>query len=392
MHRPLTALLAGLMLVGTLPAWAQGIEFFEGSFEQALARADSAGKLVFVDAYAVWCGPCKRMSNEVFPREDVGAFYNEHFVSLKLDMERGAGKDFQRLFPVSSYPTLLYLDATGALVQRVTGAQDPANLIGQGRLALRRADDTDALARRYREGERDPVFVARYIRALHATGEPALAVANEYLRERTDYDHPDVRAVIFAAATQADSRVFDLLIEQRAALEAALGAAVVADRIERACEATALKGIAYDSEALLAEAKAAVAEHLPSRTRTFEATADLALAKKRGDSGLAYKAAKRVVLAEGNSAGANHAMAVELRRYFPDQPKAMELAARMAGTAAKVEPTFNHLFTYAELLAAQGKARKAVAQAELARAGIAEGDDPRRAAMVEELLERLAGA
>ena len=389
MLRSLLALSAGLLLTGATALRAQGIEFFAGSYEEALAEAEATGKLVFIDAYAVWCGPCKRMSNEVFPRADVGEFYNRHFVNLKLDMERGAGKEFQRIYPVSSYPTLLYLDAAGELVQRIVGAQDGDNLIQQGKRALRRADDTDALAQRYRDGERDAAFIAEYVRALNAAGEPALAIANDFLRQRTDHDDPDVQAVVFAAATQADSRIFDLLIERRGALEAAYGAAAVADRIEAACRATALKGIAYDSDPLVADAKATIDAHLPSRARAFEATIDLAVAKKRDDPGMAYKAARRVVTAEGNSAAANHAMAVELRRYFPDAPKAMGLAARMAGTAAKVEPNFDHLFTYAELLAAEGKTRKALAQVEMALEGLGADDDPRREAMARELIERL---
>ena len=389
MIRALFALWAGFVLAGALPLRAQGIEFFAGSYEEALAEAEATGKLVFIDAYAVWCGPCKRMSNEVFPRADVGEFYNRHFVNLKLDMERGAGKEFQRIYPVSSYPTLLYLDAAGELVQRVVGAQDPDNLIQQGQRALRRADDTDALAQRYRDGERDAAFIAKYVRALNAAGEPALAIANDFLRQRADHDDPGVKAVIFEAATQCDSRIFDLLVEQRAALEATHGPAAVADRIEAACRATALKGIAYDSDHLVADAQAAIDAHLPSRARAFEATADLALAKKRDDPGLAYKAARRVVAAAGGSAAANHAMAVELRRYFPDAPKALGLAARMAGTAAKAEPKFDHLYTYAELLAGEGKTRKALAQVELALAGLAADDDPRREAMARELIDRL---
>ena len=40
---------------------AQGINFEKSSFETLLAKAKKEKKLVFVDAYAVWCGPCKLM-------------------------------------------------------------------------------------------------------------------------------------------------------------------------------------------------------------------------------------------------------------------------------------------------------------------------------------------
>ncbi len=37
---------------------AQGIEFFKGTWEEALAEAKKQDKILFVDAYAKWCGPC----------------------------------------------------------------------------------------------------------------------------------------------------------------------------------------------------------------------------------------------------------------------------------------------------------------------------------------------
>ena len=389
MKRTLHTLL--LVSAASLALRAQGIEFFDGTYKEALAVAQEEGKLIFVDAYAVWCGPCKRMSNQVFPREDVGAFHNENFVNLKLDMERGEGKKFGREFPVSSYPTLLYIDPDGELLQRVVGAQSPENLIKQGQLALRKTDKSETYAKRYQDGERDPAFVLKYITTLNKAGKPSLAVANEFLRENREHGAKEIQAIIYEGTVQADSRVFAFFIEQRSALESTYGAAAVAKRIEAACERTMNNALTYDSDALMAEAKTAMEEHLPRRAKAFDAKADLALAKRRKDSGLAYKAARKVVLADGNSAAANHAMAVELMRYFPDQPKAMEMATKMAGSAAKGEPSFDHYFTYAQLLGATGKARKARSQAEAARKLLGDGADPRRTAMVEELLSQLQG-
>ncbi|MDX1666390.1 MAG: thioredoxin family protein, partial [Saprospiraceae bacterium] len=40
---------------------AQGIAFFEGTWKEALAAAKEQEKVIFVDAYTTWCGPCKVM-------------------------------------------------------------------------------------------------------------------------------------------------------------------------------------------------------------------------------------------------------------------------------------------------------------------------------------------
>ena len=371
---------------------AQGVAFSGASFEEALKEAAAEDKLVFVDAYAVWCGPCRRMSSDVFPRADVGAFFNEHFVSLKIDMEKGPGKAFGKRFPVSSYPTLLFIDGEGELVQRVVGAQAPEQLIKQAQLALRKSGNAEDYALKYKQGDRSPKLVATYVKTLNRAGKPSLAVANEFLRtDGLDFADEDVLAVVYNACVQADSRVFALLIEHRGALDKLYGADKVDARIEDAADRTLQNGLTYRSEALVAEAKAAVAEHLPRRAKAFEASADLAVAKRNKDSGMAYKAAKQLIRANGNRAADNHEMAIELAATFPDQPKTLQLAAKMAGTAAKSAPSFEHLFTYARLLNETGRERPARKQAEAARERLIEGADPRHAVMIEELLRQIQG-
>ncbi|MEL6972275.1 MAG: thioredoxin domain-containing protein, partial [Bacteroidota bacterium] len=117
-------------------ATAQGIDFFKGDWEAALAQAQSQDKLIFVDAYATWCGPCKRMAAEVFPDEKVGAFYNRNFVSLKIDMEAPENAEFAAKYPVAAFPTLYYMDAEGEVIQSVKGAQKSDQFIRTGANAL----------------------------------------------------------------------------------------------------------------------------------------------------------------------------------------------------------------------------------------------------------------
>src|SRR5690606_35024884 len=97
------------LIFSQLSVQAEGIEFFSGTFEQAKTAAQEQGKIIFVDAYAVWCGPCKRMASSVFPDASVGEIYNMHFISMKIDMERGEGLTFREKYPVTAFPTLFYL-------------------------------------------------------------------------------------------------------------------------------------------------------------------------------------------------------------------------------------------------------------------------------------------
>ncbi|MCC7246078.1 MAG: thioredoxin family protein, partial [Saprospiraceae bacterium] len=119
---------------------AQGIEFFHGTWSEALEKAQAEKKLIFVDAFASWCGPCKRMAKETFPDEEVGEYFNANFICLKIDMEKPENGEFASKYPVSSYPTLLFIDETGKIVLKEVGAKGVQDLIATGKKALGRHD------------------------------------------------------------------------------------------------------------------------------------------------------------------------------------------------------------------------------------------------------------
>lgn len=126
------------MLLWAMPARAGGIDFFSGSLAEAQAQASAANKLIFVDAYATWCGPCKWMAANSFSDERVGNFFNRNFINLKIDMERGEGPQLARKYRVGAYPTLFFLDAEGNIVQKETGARDANGLLELAERVLRK--------------------------------------------------------------------------------------------------------------------------------------------------------------------------------------------------------------------------------------------------------------
>ena len=99
-----------------------GIAFEESSFQKMLDKARSEDKLVFLDCYTAWCGPCRMMSSTVFTRKDVGDYFNVHLVCGKMDMEKGEGPDLAKRYDVKAFPTMLLLDADGNEVDRFVGA------------------------------------------------------------------------------------------------------------------------------------------------------------------------------------------------------------------------------------------------------------------------------
>lgn len=118
------ALLLVMVLITCYTGHAQGVEFTQGTWEEVLAKAKSENKYVFVDVYTQWCGPCKYVSNEIFPQKKLGDYYNVHFLNFKMDAESEEGKEFVKKYPVKAYPTFLFIDETGKVINRFVGARD----------------------------------------------------------------------------------------------------------------------------------------------------------------------------------------------------------------------------------------------------------------------------
>ncbi len=132
-----------LLLTGlTLPTNAsdepkkEGIQFFHGTWKQALAKAKAENKMIFLDAYTTWCGPCKWMQTKSFPNKQLGEFYNSNFINVKMDMESGEGPRLLDRYPVEGYPTLFFIDFEGEVVIKEGGAKTPEQLIAMGKEAI----------------------------------------------------------------------------------------------------------------------------------------------------------------------------------------------------------------------------------------------------------------
>ena len=116
---------------------AIGIDFFHGTWEEALAKAEKENKLIFLDAFASWCGPCKIMAATTFKDEKAGKFFNENFINYKMDMEKHAdGRRLSQKFHLTAYPSLYFLDGKEEVKHKTIGGQSVSGLIGEGKTAL----------------------------------------------------------------------------------------------------------------------------------------------------------------------------------------------------------------------------------------------------------------
>lgn len=178
----------------------EGIEFFEGTFEEAKNEAAVKNKLIFMDAYTVWCGPCKRMAKDVFPQKEVGDFFNRNFINIKVDMEKGEGKDIAKNYTIYSYPTLLFIDKDGNVVNQAKGMRNAAGLIDLGKQALLpNPGQINALEARYESGERDKAFLKEYIEVKYTVGDDFEEAFEFFIRQLDGAEIVEVETATFIA-------------------------------------------------------------------------------------------------------------------------------------------------------------------------------------------------
>lgn len=162
--------------------------FRELTLQQALDQAKSEGKMVFVDCYTSWCGPCKYMADKVFPQQELGDYLNNRFVCLKINAEQGEGVDIAKRYAVAAYPTFLILKTDGELIYKIVGGCENADeFIGKVEAGF---GDESAykMEERYSNGERDYKFLFKYVYSLLESGldNKACEVTGEWLATLSD--------------------------------------------------------------------------------------------------------------------------------------------------------------------------------------------------------------
>lgn len=235
-------------------SFAQGIEFYEGPWKEALSKAKEEGKALFVDSYATWCGPCKRMAKQVFTQDKVGEYFNENFINLKLDMEKEDGVTFGHKYPVSAYPTLYFIGGEGNVIHKVKGGKSAEQLIDLGAMVLRKHDTSGEFAEKYEAGERSYDLVYSYIKALNKASKPSLKISNDYLRSNPEISEEQRLKFVHEAAVESDSKIFEEMLKHKKDVVKIVGEEAFAKKVKTATKSTVEKAIEYEVESLLDEA------------------------------------------------------------------------------------------------------------------------------------------
>lgn len=203
------------LFIGAL-AFAQGMKFEESNFATVLAKAKKEKKLVFIDAYTTWCGPCKLMAKNIFPLQAVGDYYNSHFVNAKIDMEKGEGIELAKKYNVKAYPTYLFVDGDGEIVHRTLGYVEEKDFIQFAKDAGDPNKRLTALKQKFENGEKDPEFLKNLAGlTIYSDTEFAGKVLERYFSVKTSLDQDDVQMLLSGAQT-SDSPLYKIFQSKKA--------------------------------------------------------------------------------------------------------------------------------------------------------------------------------
>lgn len=352
-----------LILASISRGASAGIEFFKGSWEEALAEASRQDKLIFIDAYTVWCGPCKYMAANIFPDERVGQFFNQHFISVKLDMEKDESASFRAKHRVTAYPTFFFINGNDEEVHTMRGAMQADQLIQQGQQAIAKMDPIETYAAAYEAGDRSATLVYKYTRAMIRNGQPHLRVANEYVRSQQNLNTPDNLRYLLLTATEMDSRLFELLIEHKKQAVALVGQDAFNAQVLTACKNTAAKAREFKDHELLAKTWESMKAHYPAKAAAFEIETEMDYCAEHNDPAGYTKAAQAYARTIQDDPVALLKLAERTVGRFSGDDRSMALAEEAAQKATVRGEGYRYFYTYASILNQRGKKEEALAAA-----------------------------
>ena len=340
---------------------SQGISFYKGEWKEALEEAKKTDKLLFVDAYAKWCGPCKRMSKNVFTQAEVGEFFNENFINLKLDMEDTDGLTFGRLYPVRAYPTLFFLDGDGNIVKKVTGGQQAEGLISIGKTAIGSYDKSGQYAEQYEEGNREFDLVLNYVKELNKVGKPSLKISNEYLISNPEITTSQKAEFLLTAVVDSDSKIFSTLIENKKAALTIVSESEFEDVVNTACQKTVDKAVEYEYEDLLNEAIESYKSAEVGDASKFEQEAKLNYYKQTGMYDNWESLSKKYLKKYGKKDVEPYEVHMtDIQKNFSYKKEASEYQNELMETIIKIDDQTSNYMLYIKMLMNKKQSSKAL--------------------------------
>ncbi len=146
--------------------FGQGVNFEQLTFDEALTKAKIENKLIFMDCYTSWCGPCKRMVKDVFSQEKAGTYFNSKFICVKCDIEKGEGPELAKKFNITVVPTFFIIRPNGSIQHMIVGGGNINDFIAKIEKGSKEKTSLDYLNKLHEKGKMNKQQLLSYRIAL----------------------------------------------------------------------------------------------------------------------------------------------------------------------------------------------------------------------------------
>lgn len=153
--------------------------FSDLSFEAASKLAAQKGKIVLVDFYTTWCGPCKMLDKTTWTDPAVIQLLEQKTVALRIDVDKEVA--LSKRYKIEAYPSVLLIKPDGTEIDRLVGYREPTAFMADFNAALTGKDSISRARDLLMDaGTNDPSARMQFGVALAQKGRDADALA-EYL-------------------------------------------------------------------------------------------------------------------------------------------------------------------------------------------------------------------
>lgn len=224
MKTPRFLALALLLFIGS-SSFGQIVFQENVPFQTVLDQAKKENKLVFMDCYTTWCGPCKWLVKNVFADQKVADKYNSQFINFKSDMEKGEGLDIAKRYQIQMYPTLLWLNGDGEVVFVVVGTNTVEAFL---EFADNLKEDENLfpnMVKKYNDGNRDPEFLKKLANAAVIGYDNKSSTYSEtYLNaiSKEEWGKEENIGLLYAACQTFDAKITQYLLSNPSSFDAEL--------------------------------------------------------------------------------------------------------------------------------------------------------------------------
>ena len=140
-----------IAVIGLISMSVQAQKINWMTFNEALEAQKVSPKKIMVDAYTIWCGPCKMLDKNTFQNTDVANYINKNYYAVKFNAEgnekvtykdrdfgnpnyqpgktgRNSQHELAAALRIGAYPTIIFMNETGDVIAPIPGYKSPQQL------------------------------------------------------------------------------------------------------------------------------------------------------------------------------------------------------------------------------------------------------------------------